>query len=76
MRMYRFNSGGTKCYPILIEEDNGEIRTATVGLQRVIEHVVKPYVTKSGAVRLTYGGGSSMPYKNSDGTISERWREI
>jgi hypothetical protein len=76
MKIYRLSSGGTKCYTILIEEDDGELRTSTVGLSRVVEHVAKPYVTKSGAIRLIYGGGSSMPYKNSDGTISERWREI
>ena len=75
MKMYRFAMGG-KCFPILIEEDNGEVRTSTVGLQKVVEHIAKQHVTKSGAIRLVYNGGSSVPYKNPDGTISERWIEI
>ena len=75
MKLYRFGNFG-KCFPILIEEENGEVRTATVGLTRVVEHIGRQHVTNSGAIRLVYGGGSSIPYKNSDGTINERWVEI
>jgi hypothetical protein len=75
MKIYRFK-GSPKCYPILIEEDNGELRTATVGLTKVVEHIAKTYINKSGSIRLIYAGGSSIPYKNPDGSISERWAEI
>lgn len=75
MKIYKFR-GNPKCYPILIEEDNGEVRTATVGLTKVVEHIAKQYVNKTGAIRLIYSGGSSIPYKNADGTISDRWIEI
>lgn len=75
MRIYRFGNA-PKCYPILIEEDNGEVRTATVGLSKVVEHIAKLYENKTGAIRLVYNNGSSVPYKNPDGTISSRWIEI
>ncbi len=76
MKIYKFRGGSPKGYPILIEEDNGEVRTATVGLTKVVEYVAKQYVNRTGAIRLIYAGGSSVPYKDADGKISERWIEI
>ena len=75
MKIYRFGNA-PKCYQILIEENNGEIRTATVGLTKVTEHIAKVYESKSGVKRIVYANGSSAPYKNEKGVMSERWTEI
>jgi hypothetical protein len=75
MNLYRFGNN-PKFFPILIEEDNGEIRTATVGVSKVVEHIAKKHITPNGSTRLVYAGGSSIPYKNPDGTLSERWTKI
>ena len=76
MKMYRFGSGNVKCFTILIEEDDGELRTATVGLSKVVEHIAKVYKAKCGSTRLVYANGSSVPYKDANGKMSERWIEI
>ena len=75
MKAYRFGEGNF-CYDIIIEEDNGEIRVASVGPKAITEHIAK--VTKSllGYQRLVYGSGSSIPYKNQDGTLNERYKRI
>ena len=75
MNLYRFGNN-PKFFPILIEEDNGEIRTATVGVSKVVEHIARKHITPNGSTRLVYAGGSSIPYKNPDGTMSERWTKI
>ena len=78
MKVYRYDDGSNASwYEILIEEDSGERRLALVGLNNIVhEHIAKEVVHKSGIVRLVYGGGSSIPYKNADGTICEKWKEI
>lgn len=76
MKVYRFGNFACRCFSIIIEEDNGEIRVSTVGLETVTEYIAKPYYLNNGMVRLIYGDGSSMPYKNADGTISDKYFEI
>jgi hypothetical protein len=76
MKVYRFGNEPCVCYQIIIEEDNGEIRTATVGLKTITEYIAEPITFKSGITRLNYGSGSSMPYKNADGTLCEKYIEI
>ena len=75
MNLYRFGDN-PKFFTLLIEEDNGEMRVTTVGIKNVIEHIAREYVTKDGYIRLTYAGGSSIPYKNPDGTMSNKWTKI
>ncbi len=75
MKVYRFGNEGI-CYNIIIEEDNGEIRVAFVGLKRVEESIAKPTYHKNGIVRLTYGNGSSMPYKGENGKLCEKYTLI
>lgn len=75
MKAYRFGEGNF-CYDIIIEEDNGEIRVASVGPKTITEHIAKVTKSPTGYQRLVYGSGSSIPYKNQDGTLNERYKRI
>lgn len=58
---------------LLIEEDDGSKKIATVCEGKVIESEAKEYATKDGQTWLSYGSGSAMPYKKANGSIHERW---
>ena len=73
MKVYRFGSSTALCYDIIIFEDDGSIKVATVGLKNVIEKEARPMHLKSGITRLIYGGGSSLPYKNEDGKLNDKY---
>lgn len=73
MKVYRFGTSTAVCYDIIIEEDDGSIKVATVGLKNVVEKDAKPMLLKSSITRLIYGKGSSMPYKNKDGTLNDKY---
>jgi len=73
MKVYRFGKEKTPCHDIIIEEDNGEVRVAFVGLKSIKEYIAQPTEFGSGIKRLLYGNGSSMPYKNSDGKLCEKY---
>ncbi len=75
MRVYRFGDNAI-CHNIIIEEDSGEIRVAFVGTEKVIEYIAKPSVVQNGIVRLNFGAGSSMPYKNADGSLCTKYTMI
>jgi hypothetical protein len=75
MKVYKFGDSGN-FYELIIEEDNGDKKVAVVCNGRVKEYVAKEVVCKGGYTRLTYGGGSSMPYKNADGTINSKYKEV
>lgn len=74
MKVYKFGEGNF--YDLIIEEDNGEIRVASVTSKKVVEYIAEKYVTKEGIVRVIYGGGSSMPFRNADGSLNMRIKEI
>lgn len=77
MEIYRYGEdANVVCYTILIIEDNGEKRISTVGLREVTEHIAYEHKNKNGYVRLLYGGGSSVPYKDENGNLHERWVKI
>ena len=77
MEIYRYGEDANMvCYTILIIEDNGEMRISTVGLDTVNEHIAYEYKCKSGVIRLIYGGGSSVPFKDETGKLHERWVKI
>lgn len=75
MKVYRF--GEVKnYYDLIIEEDNGEIRVASVRPKSVTEHIAKITKSPTGYQRLMYGSGSSLPYKNEKGELNERYIRI
>ena len=74
MKVYKFGEGSF--YDLIIEEDNGEVRVASVVNNKVTEYIAKKYVTKEGIVRVIYGGGSSMPFRNADGSLNMRITEL
>ena len=74
MKVYKFGEGNF--YDLIIEEDNGETRVASVTSKKVVEYIAEKYVTKDGIVRVIYGGGSSMPFRNADGSLNMRIKEI
>jgi hypothetical protein len=74
MKVYKFGEGNF--YDLIIEEDNGEVRVASVTSKKVVEYIAEKYVTKEGIVRVIYGGGSSMPFRNADGSLNMRIKEI
>lgn len=73
MKVYKFGKESNICYNIIIEEDNGEVRVAFVGTRSVTEYIAKVVKYDTGFVRLLYGAGSSMPYKNSNGVLCEKY---
>ena len=75
MKVYKFGDSEVY-YDLVIEEDNGEVRVANVCKDCVREYVATEVVCKGGYIRLSYGKGSSMPYKDADGTINKRFKEI
>jgi hypothetical protein len=74
MKVYKFGEGNF--YDLIIEEDNGETRVASVTPKKVVEYIAEKYVTKEGIVRVIYGIGSSMPFRNADGSLNMRIKEI
>ena len=75
MKVYKFGDSEVY-YDLVIEEDNGEIRVANVSKDFIREYIATEVICKDGYIRLSYGTGSSMPYKNADGTINQRFKEI
>ena len=75
MKVYRFGDN-TFCYNIVIEEDSGEIRVAFVGVDKVMEYIATPTLLQNGITRLNFGAGSSMPYKNADGSLCTKYTVI
>lgn len=75
MKVYRFGEA-KNFYDLIIEEDNGEIRVASVRPKSVTEYIAKVTKSPTGYQRLVYGSGSSIPYKNQDGTLNERYKRI
>jgi hypothetical protein len=73
MKVYRYGKEPNPCYNIIIEEDDGTFKVAFVGLNSVKEQIAKEYHLNNGIVRLVFGGGSSMPYKDKDGKLCERY---
>ena len=73
MKVYRFGDSPTVCYNIIIIEDSGEIRITTVGLKTIKEEIATIKKCGNGIERLLYGTGSSMPYKNSEGELCEKY---
>ena len=74
MKVYKFGEGFF--YDLIIEEDNGEVRVASVTTNKVTEYIAKKYVNKDGITRVIYGGGSSMPFRNADGSLNMRIKEL
>lgn len=72
MKVYRFGEE-CPCYNIIIEEDNGEIRVAFVGTKHTKEYIAQQVKHGSDIIRLSFGNGSSMPYKNSNGKLCEKY---
>lgn len=75
MRVYKFGNNSI-CYDIIIEEDSGEIRVAFISADKVIEYIATPQVLQDGIIRLNFGVGSSMPYKNADGSLCAKYTMI
>lgn len=75
MKAYRFGEY-TPCYQLVIEEDDNTIKVAFVTPKSIVEHIATPVKSKLGFVRLVYGSGSSMPYKDENGNLYERYRKI
>ena len=73
MKTYKFGDGNF--YSLVIESDDG-IKVADVCGDKIIEYDAKEYDCKGGIIRLEYGNGSSLPYKNADGTINEKYTLI
>ena len=77
MEIYRYGEEENMvCYTILIIEDDGEKRISTVGLNTVTEQIAYEHHCKTGIVRLVYGGGSSVPFKDENGNLHKRWVKI
>lgn len=75
MKVYRFGEA-KNYYDLIIEENNGEIRVASVRPKSVTEHIAKVTKSPTGYQRLMYGSGSSLPYKNEKGELNERYIRI
>lgn len=63
MKVYKFGEDVTSCFNIIIEEDNGDIKVAFVGVNHVKEYLAEIKNCGDGIERLVYANGSSMPYK-------------
>lgn len=73
MKVYKFDKESNICYNIIIEEDSGEIRVAFVGSKHITEYIAHVVKSEYGFSRLIYGSGSSMPYKDSNGKLCEKY---
>ena len=76
MKVYRFGLEKAICYDIVIIGDDGEIRVAFIGTNSVMEYIAKERKFNDNVVRLEFGGGSSMPYKDSDGNLCKKYTLI
>jgi hypothetical protein len=72
--VYRFGEGNL--YWLLIEEDDDSKRIVMVCGENITEYEAKEYECSGGMTRLSYGSGSSMPYKNPNGTIFKGWVKV
>lgn len=74
MKTYKMGDGNL--HWLLIEEDDGSKKIATICGEKIFESEAKEYATKDGQTWLSYGSGSAMPYKKTNGKIHERWIEM
>jgi len=74
MRVCKLGDGNF--YYLLIEEDNADKKIACVCGDKTTEYYAKEYECNGGITRLSYGNGSSVPYKNADGSLFKGWQEI
>ena len=75
MKVYK-NRNDAEYYYILIEYDSGEVRIAFISKTTVTEYLAEITEARNGFSRIIFGGGSSMPYKDSNGKLCNNWIEI
>lgn len=74
MRVCKLGEGNL--YLLLIEEDNADKKIACVCGDKTVEYFAKEYECEGGIIRLSYGSGSSVPYKNANGSLFKGWKEV
>jgi len=73
MKVYRLGLDKSPCYNIIIKEDNGDMKVAFVGTKKVREYFAQEKNVGGKLVRLIYGAGSSMPYKDHNGNLDRKY---